>query len=178
MINWRPRPYATGPRQPDHEVRAGVLDQALNWLAGGVDGPAHLLELLAPTLKAVHDGALERSGPLPAGEPGAVTDSVLAVGEILPEHGIGAERALVDLASVFAAGAADPACVAYLQAPPLAVAVVADLVASMFNSSLDSWDQASSATAVESEVVRALADLVPSATTPPACSPPVERSRT
>jgi L-2,4-diaminobutyrate decarboxylase len=135
-----------------------------NWLAGGVDGPARLLELLAPTLKAVHDGTLERSGPLPAGEPGAVTDSVRAVGEILPEHGIGAERALVDLVRVFAAGAvdpADPACVAHLQAPPLAVAVVADLVASIFNSSLDSWDQAPSATAVESEVLRALADLVP-----------------
>ncbi|GGU81469.1 amino acid decarboxylase [Lentzea flava] len=124
----------------------------------------HLLELLAPTLKAVHDGARERSGPVPAGEPGAVADSVRAVGEILPEHGIGGEQALVELARVFAAGAVDPAhpaCAAHLHAPPLAVAVVADLVASMFNSSLDSWDQAPSATAVEAEVVRAMADLVP-----------------
>ncbi|UOZ06901.1 pyridoxal-dependent decarboxylase [Amycolatopsis sp. WQ 127309] len=133
-------------------------------LAGGVDGPAHLLELLAPALEAVRKGTAERSGPLPAGRPTDAADAVRALGDALPEEGAGAERALVELARVFAAHAvdpADPACVAHLHAPPLAVAVAADVVASVFNSSLDSWDQAPSATAVETEVVEALARLVP-----------------
>lgn len=132
-------------------------------LAGGITGPEQLRPLVATALEGLAKGAVERDGPLPGGGPDAVQRSIWSVGAPLPEDGVGATQALAELTRTFAAGAADaahPSCAAHLHAPPLAVAVAADLVASTLNSSLDSWDQAPSGTAVESAVVRALADLV------------------
>lgn len=85
------------------------------------------------------------------------------VAEPLPAHGIGAHQALAALTEALAHGTADPAdpfCAGHLHCPPLAVAVVADAVAAALNPSLDSWDQAPAATALETEVVAALAGLV------------------
>ena len=48
---------------------------------------------------------------------------------------------------------ADPACAAHLHCPPLAVAVAADAAVSALNPSLDSWDQAPAASAVEEHVL-------------------------
>lgn len=132
-------------------------------LAGGITGPEQLRPLVATALDGLAKGAVERDGPLPSGGPDAVRRSIRSVGTLMPEDGVGETQALAELARTFAAGAADaanPSCAAHLHAPPLAVAVAADLVASTLNSSLDSWDQAPSGTAVESEVVRAIADLV------------------
>ncbi len=84
-------------------------------------------------------------------------------GAVLPEHGTGAEEALRTLVRAVAEGAADPAdpwCAAHLHCPPLAVAAAADLAAAALNPSMDSWDQAPAATALEQEVTRALAALV------------------
>lgn len=132
-------------------------------LAGGISGPEQLRPLVNAALEGLAKGAVERDGPLPAGGPDRVTRSVRSVGALLPKDGVGATQALAELARTFVAGAADaahPSCAAHLHAPPLAVAVVADLVASALNSSLDSWDQGPSGTVLESEVVRVLADLV------------------
>ncbi len=82
---------------------------------------------------------------------------------LLPAEGVGAHAALSGLTRMLARGSvdpADPACAAHLHCPPLAVAVAADLVVSALNPSLDSWDQAPAATAMETEVVAALAGLV------------------
>lgn len=138
-------------------MRAGI------GLAGGIGGSERLRPLVTTALDGLAKGAVERDGPLPAGGPEMVRHSVRSVGTLLPDEGVGATPALAELARVFAAGAADaadPACAAHLHAPPLAVAVAADLVANALNSSLDSWDQAPSGTVLESEVVRVLADLV------------------
>lgn len=130
-------------------------------LAGGSRGPENLRPLLAVALDALEKGIVDRDGPLPAGGPDTVRS--LLRGDVLPREGSGVEPALAELVQAFAGGAADPAdpaCVAHLHTPPLAVAVAADLVAAILNSSLDSWDQAPSGTQVESEVVRALTELV------------------
>ncbi|MCX4667911.1 aminotransferase class V-fold PLP-dependent enzyme [Streptomyces sp. NBC_01381] len=130
-------------------------------LAGGVQGPAALRPLLAVTLDALRDGALARGGPMPAGGPTAVALRVReATGDVLPARGEGAEAALRALVQAVAAGAADPAdalCAAHLHCPPLALAVAADLAASALNPSMDSWDQAPAASAIEVQVTRALA---------------------
>ncbi|MGC2999575.1 pyridoxal phosphate-dependent decarboxylase family protein, partial [Streptomyces sp. G35A] len=68
--------------------------------------------------------------------------------------------ALRTLVHAIAEGAADPAhplCAAHLHCPPLAVAAAADLAASVLNPSLDSWDQAPAASALEALLTRALA---------------------
>jgi L-2,4-diaminobutyrate decarboxylase len=81
---------------------------------------------------------------------------------ILPELGVGEARALGELSRLLAAGSADPGhpwCAAHLHGPTLAVAAAADLVSSMLNPSLDSWDQAPVASELEREVTRTLAGL-------------------
>ncbi|MFD9517748.1 pyridoxal phosphate-dependent decarboxylase family protein [Streptomyces sp. NPDC059979] len=130
-------------------------------LAGGANGPTALRPLLDTVLDALHTGAAERGGPLPAGGPAAQTARVrAALGDVLPAHGTGDHEALRTLVHLLAAGAADPAdplCAAHLHGPPLAVAAAADLAASALNPSLDSWDQAPAASAVEALLTRTLA---------------------
>ncbi|WP_046775330.1 pyridoxal phosphate-dependent decarboxylase family protein [Streptomyces yangpuensis] len=133
-----------------------------NPLAGGATGPHALRPLLDTVLDALRTGAQDRSGrPLPAGGPATVTARVrTALGDVLPDHGTGDHEALRTLVHTLAAGAADPAhphCAAHLHCPPLAVAVAADLAAAALNPSLDSWDQAPAASAIEALLTRALA---------------------
>ncbi|MFD9338812.1 pyridoxal phosphate-dependent decarboxylase family protein [Streptomyces sp. NPDC060028] len=130
-------------------------------LAGGRAGAHALRPLLDTVLEALHSGAQARGGPLPAGGPGALAARVQAeLGTVLPDHGHGDHEALRTLVHTLTAGAADPAdplCAAHLHCPPLAVAAAADLAASALNPSLDSWDQAPAASAIETMVTRALA---------------------
>lgn len=132
-------------------------------LAGGPHGATALRPLLDTVLDALTTGAEERRGPLPTGGPTAVTARVhAALGDagVLPAHGTGSHEALRTLVHTLAAGAADPAdplCAAHLHCPPLAVAAAADLAASALNPSLDSWDQAPAASAVEAFLTRTLA---------------------
>ncbi|MER5930571.1 pyridoxal-dependent decarboxylase [Streptomyces sp. NPDC002054] len=129
-------------------------------LAGGAQGPAALRPLLDTVLDALHAGARDRHGPLPAGGPQAVTDRIAALGDPLPTTGTGTAEALSTLVHALAAGSADPAdplCAAHLHTPPLALAAAADLAASVLNASLDSWDQAPAASTLEARLTRALA---------------------
>jgi L-2,4-diaminobutyrate decarboxylase len=140
---------------------SGDRDDAV---AGGIAGPASLRPLLTTALDAMVDGAFVRGGPVPAGTSGELAAQVAAAlaDDPLPVEGVGAGTALAALTGVFTRGSADPsepACAGHLHCPPLAVAVAADLVASALNQSLDSWDQAPAATALEPLVVRALARL-------------------
>ncbi|WP_418956457.1 pyridoxal phosphate-dependent decarboxylase family protein [Streptomyces tritici] len=142
-------------------------------LAGGASGPEALRPLLDTVLDALRSGAAERGGPLPAGGPRAVAERVRqALPEALPETGTGAREALRRLVHVLAAGAADPAeplCAAHLHTPPLALAAAADLAASALNPSMDSWDQAPAASALEARVTAALAaEVYPGAPRPDA----------
>ncbi|KOT59958.1 amino acid decarboxylase, partial [Streptomyces rimosus subsp. rimosus] len=59
-----------------------------------------------------------------------------------------------------AAAPADPHCPAPLHCPPLALAAAADLAAAVLNPSMDSWDQAPAASALEARTARELAALV------------------
>ncbi|MFI1458521.1 pyridoxal phosphate-dependent decarboxylase family protein [Streptomyces roseus] len=130
-------------------------------LAGGRRGPHALRPLLDTVLEALHSGAEERRGPIPAGGPDALAARVAAaLGDVLPAKGHGDQEALRTLVHTLAAGAADPAdplCAAHLHGPPLAVSAAADLAASALNPSLDSWDQAPAASAIEALLTRALA---------------------
>ncbi|MGW6392229.1 pyridoxal phosphate-dependent decarboxylase family protein [Streptomyces sp. NPDC055103] len=140
-------------------------------LAGGRPGADALRPLLDTVLDALRTGAEERGGPLPAGGPEAVAARVAALGAVLPETGTGPHEALRTLVTALAAGAADPAhplCAAHLHTPPLALAASADLAASALNPSMDSWDQAPAASALEAGVTAALAaEVYPAAASAP-----------
>ncbi|MFF8557150.1 pyridoxal phosphate-dependent decarboxylase family protein [Streptomyces sp. NPDC015501] len=142
-------------------------------VAGGAHGPERLRALTAIVLDALEAAAPARGGPLPAGGPEAVARRTRALcAPVLPEEGVGAEAALTDVVRAAAEGAADPAdpaCVAHLHCPPLAVAVAADLAGTALNPSLDSWDQAPAAGVIEELTTAALARLVhPAAPAPDA----------
>ncbi|MEU6013346.1 aminotransferase class V-fold PLP-dependent enzyme [Streptomyces sp. NPDC047515] len=130
-------------------------------LAGSTTGPAALRPLIDTVLTALQDGAHRRDGPLPAGGPDAVTPRMrTATHPAIPDHGTGAHDALRTLVGALAEGAADPAhplCAAHLHTPPLALAAAADLAASALNPSMDSWDQAPAASALEADITAALA---------------------
>ncbi|MFF9276322.1 pyridoxal phosphate-dependent decarboxylase family protein [Streptomyces griseosporeus] len=128
-------------------------------LASGPHGPSALRPLLHTVLDALADGTRARGGPLPPGGPEQVTARLRdAVGDLLPEQGDpDALRTLVTAVAEGAADPADPLCAAHLHCPPLAVAVAADLAASALNPSLDSWDQAPAASALEALLTRTLA---------------------
>jgi L-2,4-diaminobutyrate decarboxylase len=132
-------------------------------LAGGVAGPRALRPLLDTVLTALADGSTARGGPLPRGGPEAVARATARLTPTLPEHGIGADAALREHITALAEGAADPAdphCAAHLHCPPLAVSAAADLAASALNPSMDSWDQAPAASALEAQATAELATLV------------------
>ncbi|WP_333763844.1 pyridoxal phosphate-dependent decarboxylase family protein [Streptomyces sp. IBSBF 2390] len=128
-------------------------------LASGPDGPDALRPLLDTILDALATGRRARGGPLPAGGPDAVAARLAdTLGDALPDDGDpDALRALVHALAAGAADPADPLCAAHLHCPPLAVATAADLAVSALNPSLDSWDQAPAASALEAAVTRALA---------------------
>ncbi|WP_406175899.1 pyridoxal phosphate-dependent decarboxylase family protein [Streptomyces canus] len=131
-------------------------------LASGPEGPSSLRPLLDTVLEALGEGARARGGPLPAGGPSEVAARVrAALGHVLPDEGD--PDALRHLVRALAEGAADPAdplCAAHLHCPPLAVAAAADLAVSVLNPSMDSWDQAPSASELEAQLTRALANEV------------------
>ncbi|MFI2369564.1 pyridoxal phosphate-dependent decarboxylase family protein [Streptomyces sp. NPDC018833] len=142
-------------------------------LAGGLAGPDDLRPLLRVVLGALREGAEARGGPLPGGGPDAVTTRLRdALGDALPDEGRGPEEALHTLVRAVAHGSADPAdplCAAHLHTPPLALAVAADLAASALNPSMDSWDQAPAASALEAALTRAVAaEVYPRAPAPAA----------
>ncbi|WP_235921604.1 pyridoxal phosphate-dependent decarboxylase family protein [Lentzea tibetensis] len=100
---------------------------------------------------------------LPPGRPAHVLAAAAgSLGDQLPEHGIGQEQALRRLADVletYGVGLRSPYSAAHLQPPPLAVAVLADALASASNASLDTYDSGPAAIAVERWVVARLATL-------------------
>ncbi|WP_436496103.1 pyridoxal phosphate-dependent decarboxylase family protein [Actinokineospora sp. HUAS TT18] len=118
-------------------------------------GDQALRDLVGVALDALAEGVLKRGGPLPSGGPRAIRAPLV-------QSGVGPVDALVELTRFLAHGSADPAdpaCAAHLHCPPLAVAAVADLVASALNPSMDSWDQAPSASAIEEQLCQELARL-------------------
>jgi L-2,4-diaminobutyrate decarboxylase len=146
-------------------MRASISEEPL--LSGGSAGAARVRALADVAMAAVAGAAADRPGPIPSGGPATVAATVATalatpVPGILPMHGIGEEPALEELSRLLTAGSVDPGhpwCAAHLHGPTLAVAAAADLVGSVLNPSLDSWDQAPVASELEREVTRALARL-------------------
>ena len=143
-------------------VPAGTTPLVPDTLAGAPGGPESVAALLTAVTDALATAREERGGPLPARTPQEVSEAVrTALGPSDAAPGP-ADRVLSRLTHALAVHAADPShphCAAHLHCPPLAVAVAADTVASVLNQSMDSWDQAPAATAMETQVIGELAGL-------------------
>jgi L-2,4-diaminobutyrate decarboxylase len=132
-------------------------------LAGSRDGLARLPRMLATATESALE-ARRLDGPLPAGSTSDVLHALArALGPAeLPPNGIGADAALRCLSQLwieYGLDLAHPRAAAHLQPPPLAVAVVADALASISNASLDTYDSGPAGIAVERWLIRALANL-------------------
>ena len=115
-------------------------------------------DLVTVALDAMAGAAPAR--PVPPGGPAAVA-AALDV-DLLPDVGIGEKAALDQLSRLLVRGSVDtahPWCAAHLHGPPLAVSAAADLVASILNPSMDSWDQAPIASELEGALTTKLARL-------------------
>ena len=164
-------PGTEGPSMLAYPVPTNAATLLADGFAGAPGGPATVAALVEAATRALAAASSARGGPLPALTPRQVADAVRdalgppADGAPTPAPGRTdvAADVLARLTTALTAGAADPAhphCAAHLHCPPLAVAVAADTVASILNQSLDSWDQAPAATAMETQVIAELADLV------------------
>lgn len=125
------------------------------WFPGG-DAYDRALDAARDAVDAHLDAATPYSGR----EYGEIAADLADV-DPLPAEGAGLDAAFADAAhlSRAAVGVTDPACVAHLQCPPLAPAVGAELVVASTNQSLDSFDQAPAATALEQRLVDRLCGL-------------------
>ncbi|RBM04755.1 pyridoxal-dependent decarboxylase [Streptomyces sp. PT12] len=132
-------------------------------LAADPAGLADVGRLVTELTREAASALRRRSGPLPALTPAELSrlvDAQLPEGP-LPRTG-GGRSAILALARSFAAHTvdlADPRAAAHLQPPSLSVAAAADVLASVFNPSLDTWDSGPYAVEIERRVLRSLADL-------------------
>ncbi|HEY0454514.1 pyridoxal phosphate-dependent decarboxylase family protein [Actinophytocola sp.] len=130
-------------------------------LSAGTAGADRVRALVTVALDAMSETAATRTGPIPAGGPAAVAAALDGL-DLLPPQGVGEAVALDELTRLLTAGSVDPAhpwCAAHLHGPTLAVAAAADLVGSVLNPSMDSWDQAPVASELERELTATLARL-------------------
>jgi L-2,4-diaminobutyrate decarboxylase len=157
-----PGPDRAAPSGADTEPGPAPADDPVP-----LAGTGHGLAAVAAAVTRAACRALASSqprGPLPAGGPDQVLAAVAdTLGpRVLPEHGVGTDAALHRVARVLAEHGIEldhPWAAAHLQPAPLAVAVAADAVASAGNASLDTYDSAGSAIAVERWVVGVLAGV-------------------
>lgn len=132
-------------------------------LAASREGLAEVHALLGEAIDTA--SAVRRpAGPIPAGTPSDVlAEAAAALGPArLPAEGLGAKAALQRLTTVLTEHGIDlshPRAAAHLQPPSLAVAVAADTLASVGNTSLDTYDSGPSAVAVERWLIGVLTDL-------------------
>ncbi|MBX0298179.1 aspartate aminotransferase family protein [Halomicroarcula sp. F27] len=81
---------------------------------------------------------------------------------VVPEEGVGLDVAIDEVAERVLANSVDPShprCAAHLQCPPMIPGLAAEAMLSATNQSLDSFDQAPSATVLEQQVIDALGHL-------------------
>jgi glutamate/tyrosine decarboxylase-like PLP-dependent enzyme len=124
---------------------------------------AELRALLAGVSALAEDEiAAARCGPVFASPPSAAeVDRVLGAGRPLPAEGESVEELLAACAAVLAAGRrTTPAFFGYVQSPPAAVGVAADLLASAADQNLTSWRSGPAAAAVEHQTLRWLGEFV------------------
>lgn len=81
---------------------------------------------------------------------------------LLPERGMGFDAVLEDTAKTVMPHLVRPSStdyMAHLHSPVLLESIAAELILTVFNQSMDSWDQAPAATEVEEDVIRHLCEL-------------------
>lgn len=132
-------------------------------LAADPAGLADVGRLVTELTREAAGALRRRSGPLPARTPqqlSRLVDADLPAGA-LPRTG-GGRAAVRALARAYAANTvdlADPRAAAHLQPPALSVSAASDVLANVFNASVDTWDSGPYAVELERRLLRSLTEL-------------------
>ncbi|UUS33608.1 MULTISPECIES: pyridoxal phosphate-dependent decarboxylase family protein [Streptomyces] len=132
-------------------------------LAASPAGLAELGRLVRDIAREAAAGLRRRGGPLPAMSPEELTrlvDEQFPHG-VVPRAGAGRDAvlALARACAETTVDLADPRAAAHLQPPSLAVAAAADVLAGIFNASVDTWDSGPYAVEIERRLVKGLCRL-------------------
>ncbi|MDW2041623.1 pyridoxal-dependent decarboxylase, partial [Vibrio sp. 2130-1] len=122
-------------------------------------GSAEFASVMNHTTAAMKSVFEQVNAPYSGMEPKALEDAINAVD--LDNKNAPLKSVIDDAAELVAKNAIftqHPDCIAHLHTPPLMPAVAAEAMIAALNQSMDSWDQASSATYVEQKVVNWLCD--------------------
>ena len=117
---------------------------------------------MAAAARCLATATADRAGPYSGASPEEL-DRLVTELEVLPEKGLGLPAVLDGLGRLavrHAVDPTDPATAAHLHCAPVAPAVAADVLTSVTNASLDSWDQAPVATHLERRAVAEVAQLI------------------
>ncbi|MEU3451091.1 pyridoxal-dependent decarboxylase [Streptomyces thermolilacinus] len=132
-------------------------------LAAAPAGLAEVQRLVREIVQECADALRGRGGPLPALGPEDLTGLVDAQfpDGVVPRAGAGrgAVLALARACAQTTVDLADPRAAAHLQPPSLAVAAAADVLAGIFNASVDTWDSGPYAVEIERRLVKGLCEL-------------------
>lgn len=145
------QPNATERPDPERELTAGLF------LGSGTTQAYRTA--MEQAHQAVTDVYLERATPYSGRSPEEL-ETRFEESEVLPEEGQGLTATIETVAQTVighSVGTSHPACVAHLQCPPMIPALAAEALISATNQSLDSWDQAPAATALETRLIEELA---------------------
>lgn len=120
----------------------------------GMSGQDAYLQAIDQTKKVVADVSVQARGPFSGETPQMIQRAVKEM-KLATEKGQPLEVVLEDVATLLlhSIQVNHKACIGHLHCPPLVPALAAEMVISAVNQSLDSWDQSSSATYLEQELI-------------------------
>jgi L-2,4-diaminobutyrate decarboxylase len=123
-------------------------------------GNAAYREAMEQAADAVVERFADRTYPYSGTSPAGLADQLDET--VIPEEGAGLEVVLDEVAErvlPHSVGTSNPRCAAHLQCPPMIPGLVAEVLLTATNQSLDSFDQAPVATILEQRVVGTLCEL-------------------
>ncbi|MDN4527539.1 pyridoxal phosphate-dependent decarboxylase family protein [Fictibacillus fluitans] len=120
----------------------------------GLNGQDAYFQAIDQTKKLISDVSAQTRGPFCGETPQMIQRAVKEM-KLAAEKGQPLETVLEDVETLLLHGIQvnHKACIGHLHCPPLIPALAAEMVISAANQSLDSWDQSSSATYLEQELI-------------------------
>ena len=154
---------ASDEDDPDERrARGGNGSSASDLFLSGDAGRAAYADAVDRARDAVLAAHVDREKPYSGRSHAEIRAAVgEAFGDGFPDEGVGLDAAVEGVRETVLDDSvlvSDPACAAHLQCPPLVPALTAEVLLTALNQSMDSWDQAPAATAVEERVVEALSE--------------------
>ncbi|MCW8345045.1 pyridoxal phosphate-dependent class III aminotransferase [Vibrio sp. ZSDZ65] len=145
-----------GEKTPQDAKR---LEWEKHFIHTGVNGSNEFSQVMNHTTQAMKEVLEQTQAPYSALDPKQLEAAIHAVNLDRNHHSLqSVVDSTADLVAKNAIFTQHPHCIAHLHTPPLMPAIAAEAIIAVLNQSMDSWDQASSATYVEQKVLNWLCE--------------------